>query len=108
MNLSEVHNKKILISCLNWGMGHVSRSIGLIQNLESQGNECVVAGNEDQLEVFRTYFPRIDTITHSDYPFNFSNTITFSTALWKQKSKLLSYIRKEKEDVLNFVKKYNI
>ena len=108
MNLSEVHNKKILISCLNWGMGHVSRSVGLIQKLENQGNECIVAGNEDQLEVFRTYFPRIETITHSDYPFNFSNTITFSTALWKQKSKLLSYIRKEKEDVLNFVKKYKI
>jgi predicted glycosyltransferase len=108
MNLSEVHNKKILISCLNWGMGHVSRCIGLIQKLEKQGNECLVAGNEEQLEVFRTYFPHIETIIHPDYPFDFSNTTTFSSSLWKQKTKLLSFIREEKEYVLFYVKKHKI
>ena len=76
MNLSDVREKKILISCLNWGMGHVSRCIGLIQKLEKQGNTCVVAGNEAQLAVFKTYFPLIETINHEGYPFNFSNEIS--------------------------------
>ncbi len=96
MNLSEVHEKKILISCLNWGMGHVSRCIGLIQKLEKQKNTCVVAGNEVQLTVFKTYFPDIQTIKHDEYPFNFSNEISFFQSLWNQKNKILQFIRAEK------------
>jgi|688.fasta_scaffold474728_1 hypothetical protein len=103
MNLSDVREKKILISCLNWGMGHVSRCIGLIQKLEKQGNTCVVAGNEAQLAVFKTYFPLIETINHEGYPFNFSNEISFFQTLWKQKNRILQFIRTEKKVVQNIV-----
>ena len=103
MNLSDVREKKILISCLNWGMGHVSRCIGLIQKLEKQGNTCVVAGNEAQLAVFKTYFPLIQTKHLDGYPFNFSNEISFFQSLWKQKKKILLFIRTEKKIVQNIV-----
>ena len=84
-------------------MGHVSRCIGLIQKLEKQGNICVVAGNEAQLAVFKTYFPLIDTINHDGYPFNFWNEISFFQSLWRQKNKILQFIRAEKKVVQNIV-----
>ena len=56
MKISEVQNKKILFSCLNWGMGHVSRSIGLIHSLIKQNNTVIIAGESDQLKIFKTYF----------------------------------------------------
>jgi len=84
-------------------MGHVSRCIGLIQKLEKQGNTCVVAGNEAQLAVFKTYFPLIDTINHDGYPFNFWNEISFFQSLWRQKNKILQFIRAEKKVVQNIV-----
>jgi spore coat polysaccharide biosynthesis predicted glycosyltransferase SpsG len=99
MKLSDVHGKKILISCLNWGMGHVSRCIGLIKKLELQKNTIVIAGNREQILVFQNYFPAIKTIKHPDYPFEFNENESFTRSLWKQKWKLYQFLKSEKKIV---------
>lgn len=96
MKLSDVRDKKILISCLNWGMGHVSRCIGLIKKLELQKNTIVIAGNREQILVFQNYFPALKTIAHPDYPFEFNENESFTKSLWKQKWKLYQFLKSEK------------
>ncbi len=39
--LNEIHNKKILIAVLNWGLGHATRSLAINQVLQTQGNTIV-------------------------------------------------------------------
>ena len=68
---SEIKEKRILISVLNWGMGHVSRSIGLIHQLIQQGNIIHVACSENQKKVYQEYFDSVIFIDHNDYPFEF-------------------------------------
>ena len=89
-------------------MGHVSRCIGLIRKLETQGNTCLVAGNEAQLAVFKSYFPQIETIHQEGYPFQFSNEKSFFQSLWEQKSTLLQFINKERKDVEKWVNNHKI
>jgi hypothetical protein len=106
MKLAEVQNKKILLSCLNWGMGHVARSIGLIRKLLDQNNTVVLAGNPAQLEIFRTYFSDIQTLELDDYPFEFEKYTSFHQAIWKQKSKLRKFFNFEKKWVEEKVKEF--
>lgn len=48
---------KILIAPLNWGLGHASRCIPLIQKYIDDNNEVVIAGDGDSLLLLRKRFP---------------------------------------------------
>ncbi len=108
MKFSEVQNKKILYSCLNWGMGHVSRSIGLIHMLLDQENEIIVVGSSDQIRIFETYFSDIQTLELEGYPFEFENYNSFQQAIWKQKWQLKRFMNYEKKWVDDKVKEFGI
>lgn len=69
--ISTITHKTILFSPLNWGLGHVSRSVPLIQQLINQGNELIICCNTDQEEFYRDYFPFLWFVDHQGYPFDF-------------------------------------
>ncbi len=66
-----IKNKTILLSPLNWGMGHVARCIPLVHQLIEQENRVVIACNEAQKKIFFNYFPNLDYENHEGYPFKF-------------------------------------
>ena len=84
MQPNEIHKKRILLSPLNWGMGHVARCIPLINLFIENGNTVFVAGNKEQLNVFKSYFPDVNYIEHDGYPFVFGKRGDFSLDLFKQ------------------------
>lgn len=94
-------NKHILFSCLNWGRGHLSRSIGVIRELITANNTIFFAGNEEQTSVINSYFPDITTFLINDYPFKFSGTGNFANDLFQSRTELVKHIGWEK----NWVKK---
>ncbi|MGY8926702.1 MAG: hypothetical protein ACKVJC_05350 [Flavobacteriales bacterium] len=104
----EIHNKRILISVLNWGMGHVSRCIGLINELVNQKNTLFIAGSSDQIIVFKEYFPTIQFIKHEGYPFKFSHAGNFSLNLLKQSGELKKRKNLEQQEVEAYVNKFGI
>jgi hypothetical protein len=106
--IESVHNKRILLSPLNWGMGHVARSIGLIRKLMLNGNKVMVAGDERQLEVFRAYFNEIEVIEHEGYPFKFRGKGQFERDLLFCLSGLIKRLKKERKQVERYVKKHGI
>lgn len=108
MKLGEVYNKKILFSALNWGMGHVSRSIGLIRKLKAQSNELVIACDENQRAVFESYFPEIQTVNHEGYPFDFSGRGSFASDLFASRKKLLARFVEEQIQVEVFIQSFQI
>ncbi len=108
MKLGEVQDKKILFSALNWGMGHVSRSIGLIRKLKHQNNELVIACDENQRSVFESYFPGIQTVNHEGYPFEFSGRGSFASDLFASRKKLLARFVEEQIQVEVFIQSFQI
>ncbi|MBM3159821.1 MAG: hypothetical protein FJZ66_00680 [Bacteroidetes bacterium] len=68
--LEEIRGKKILLSPLNWGMGHVSRCVALIDKLKNN-NHIIVACNEIQRNVIEQYHSNIEYVDLIGYPFNF-------------------------------------
>lgn len=55
MQIQEIHRKKIAFKALDWGLGHVTRSLSVLKQLVDQNNELVVFGTKRQLELFSSY-----------------------------------------------------
>lgn len=49
----------ILVAPLNWGLGHASRCVPLIQRLLDEGNEVVLGGDGESLTLLRKHFPKL-------------------------------------------------
>ena len=108
MKFDLVKNKRVLISPLNWGMGHVSRCIGLIHRLEKQSNTVVIACNNEQKAILSLYFPQNTFIEHEGYPFKFSGKGRFGLDLIKSSNKLKVRHKCELIETERMVKEHRI
>lgn len=108
MHPAEIKNKRILLSPLNWGMGHVARCIPLIDQLVKNGNIVFVACTDEQEWIFRQYFPSIEYISHAGYPFKFGKHGNFGLDLFKQFIPLKERLKAELLEVEEMVKRNQI
>ena len=49
---------KILVAPLNWGLGHASRCVPLVQRFLDEGNEVILGGDGASLTLLRRHFPK--------------------------------------------------
>ena len=63
---------KILVCPLNWGLGHATRCIPIIQDLIKKGHEPVLASDAYPLEFLRLQFPSLRTIQFPGYSIRYS------------------------------------
>ncbi|MCR9172167.1 MAG: hypothetical protein NXI10_06730 [bacterium] len=107
MRPTEIREKKVLLSPLNWGMGHVSRCIGLVDQLLKQGNEVVILCNDEQKHIFISYFPELHYVDLEGYPFDFRGKGKFATDLLRNWFKLKGHIYKERALIAALVERDN-
>jgi len=68
----EIRNKRVLLSSLNWGYGHLSRCISIVNILLQNKNTVFFAGREADFNILRQYFSEeITYIRNEPYPFTF-------------------------------------
>lgn len=105
---SEIKQQHILLSPLNWGMGHISRCIPLIDLFLKNGNTVFVACEKDHQQILQQYFPKVKYIDHEGYPFKFGSQGNFALDLAKQFFPLKKRLKKELEEVDYLVDLYKI
>ncbi|MEN9997783.1 MAG: hypothetical protein RI922_773 [Bacteroidota bacterium] len=105
---TDIKKQRVLLSPLNWGMGHVSRCIGLIDILLRNDNTIFIACSAEQQFIFQQYFSDVTYIDHDGYPFEFGGKGKFSLDLLKQFSALKSRQDEEKTQVENYVDFFQI
>ncbi len=103
MRPENIVNQRILISPLNWGMGHVARCIGMIHQLRNQGNELFIACDDVQKVVFEEYFEDVTFIPHSGYPFYFGGKGQFGLDLLRRMRSLSNRLKRERIEVEEMV-----
>lgn len=108
MKLNEVTNQRILFSPLNWGLGHVTRCIGLIKQLQKQGNQFFIACDEQQQAIFENYLEQCVYIRHAGYPFTFKGKGKFATDLILSRKQLLARFAKEQTEIDSFIESHHI
>lgn len=102
---SKIKNRKILFAALDWGMGHVTRSIGLLKELETE-NSITIACTPEQQKLFASYLSKVQFVQLDGYNLQFSGRGTWNLDLLKQSFSFLKAIRRENEFVAAHIKKH--
>jgi len=68
---------KVFVSPLNWGLGHSTRDIPIIEELLRRGHEVTIGTSGNALTLLKREFPECDFITFKDYPAPYSSTRFF-------------------------------
>jgi len=102
---------RVLVSPLNWGLGHATRDIPIISSLLAHGHEVTIAACGNALRVLRNEFPDLPFIEFPDYPVWYSGNRFFLPkfvasfplilrALGEERKKLRAILEKEKFDLI--------
>ncbi|PCI11427.1 MAG: glycosyltransferase [Flavobacteriaceae bacterium] len=59
--------KNILVAPLNWGLGHATRCIPIINQLQEQGFNPIIASDGKALEILQKEFPNLKSIVLPSY-----------------------------------------
>lgn len=101
--------KRILVAPLNWGLGHATRCIPIINALLQEGFAPIIASDGDALALLSKEFPNLPTIELPTYNISYSkNGKLFKLKLLKDLPKLLKAIKAEKEAVESILKHNDI
>ena len=100
-------NKKILYTILDWGLGHATRSIPIIDELLSLGHEIIIGSNGRALHLLKVTYPDIEFVELPDYNIKYYYQNMFINMIL-QWYKMPLAIRKEYIFVNAFVRKNGI
>jgi uncharacterized protein (TIGR00661 family) len=102
-------NKTILITPLNWGLGHATRCIPIIKALQENNYIPILASDGIALALLKKEFPYIKTLKLPSYEIEYSKDgKDFKWKLLKNLPKMMRAIWKEKKLVKKWIKKYDI
>ncbi|WP_298556461.1 glycosyltransferase [uncultured Algibacter sp.] len=101
--------KRILVAPLNWGLGHATRCIPIINALIDEGFVPVIASDGNALTLLRKEFPNLSSIELPTYNIKYTkNGRLFKLKLLKNSPKLLKAIKAEKRAVSSILENNDI
>lgn len=97
---------KVFIAPLDWGLGHATRCIPIINFLLSQGMEVVLGGDGRSLALLRHHYPQLPSEELPGYNITYAGEYGFFGRILIQIPKVLRAIRAEHKAVNRLVEKY--
>lgn len=99
-------NEKILITPLDWGLGHATRCIPIIEQLFISGfkkHQIEIASSGRSLELLKQEYPFIKTHKISSYDISYQEKGSLASSMFLQLPKLIRKIRKEHKQIKKIV-----
>ena len=87
-------SKKIFYTVLDWGLGHASRSVEIIQLLLAENYEVVLGGSGNSLALLQSYFPTLETVIYE----GFSPKYTTKKPIWNFTTQLPTFLESIKKE----------
>ncbi|WP_293873217.1 glycosyltransferase [Flavobacterium sp.] len=101
--------KNILVAPLNWGLGHATRCIPIIRELEKNGFTPVLASDGVALQILQKEFPHLQALELPSYDIEYAkNGADFKWKLIKNIPKMIDTILSEKKIVKKWIQEYNL
>ncbi|MCF6349964.1 MAG: glycosyltransferase [Flavobacteriaceae bacterium] len=100
---------KILVAPLNWGIGHATRCIPIINELLKQGFTPILASDGDALLLLQKEFPNLKSYELPAYQIQYSkNAVFLKLKLFFQIPKVLRQLKKEEQIISQIIEKETI
>lgn len=86
---------KILVAPLNWGLGHASRCVPLVQQFIDEGHEVIIGGDGESLTLLRKHFPKLRYVYLAPLKLRYGKGRRQVWTMIKAMPKLLSWAMKD-------------
>lgn len=102
-------SKKILVAPLNWGLGHATRCIPIIEALENNGYIPIIASDGVALQMLQKEFPHLQSLELPSYHIEYAkNGAFFKWKMIKNSPKMIEAILHEKKTIRQWIDEYDI
>jgi len=107
--VSSTSEKNILVAPLNWGLGHATRCIPIIKELQKNGFTPILASDGVALSLLKKEFPKLIALELPSYNIEYAeNGANFKWKMLKNMPKMMDAILNEKRIVKGWVIEYNL
>lgn len=100
--------KRVLVCPLNWGLGHATRCIPVINELLAQNAEVVIGADKWPYDMLKLEFPSLEFIRFTGFEISYSKRIPLAIKMVTSLPGLLKSIREEHLMLHNIIKQYKI
>ena len=105
----ENSTKNIVVAPLNWGLGHATRCIPIIRELEKNGFTPVLASDGEALQLLQKEFPHLQSLELPSYEIEYAkNGADFKWKLIKNSPKMIEAIFTEKKIVKKWIAEFDL
>lgn len=98
---------KILVAPLNWGLGHASRCVPVIQTLVARKHDVTIAGDGMSLRYLRMYFPELPYKEAPQLHLQYSKGNSQIGSMFRQLPTLFRFIRKDHKWIEEIVRRHH-
>lgn len=105
----ETNEKNILVAPLNWGLGHATRCIPIIRELQKNNFTVIIASDGGALSLLQKEFPDLRSLALPSYAIEYAqNGEDLKWKLLKNSPKMLAAVRAEKKLVKQWVTTHSL
>lgn len=101
-------NKRIIVCPLDWGLGHATRCIPVIRELQAQGAEVIIAADKRPLDLLKLEFPDLQFVVFPGYDIAYPETGSMAIKMFFSIPKILRKIKEEKLFLEEMIRKEKI
>lgn len=105
--LPDIDNKTIFYCVLNWGIGHATRSVPIIQHLIDNKNRVILFSDGEAENLLRKSFPDLTIHTLPSYKIEYKSTRFLFLTIILQSSTKGKIIKKENQAIQEYQLQYN-
>jgi uncharacterized protein (TIGR00661 family) len=101
--------KNILVAPLNWGLGHATRCIPIINALLENNFNPIIASDGIALDILKKEFPDLQFLELPSYQIEYAKDgKNFKWKMFKNSPKMITAILEEKKIVKEWITEYNL
>lgn len=100
--------KKILLTPLDWGLGHAARCVPLVKKLQLQDNHFIIACTPQQKQFLQQELKGVEYVDLFDYNIRYSTFLPLWIKIFIQLPKLYFVVRKENNWLANYLQKNRV
>lgn len=101
--------KNILVAPLNWGLGHATRCIPIVRELEKNGYNPIIASDGIALELLKKEFPHLRSLELPSYNIKYSKkSANLKWMLLKKAPAIINTMIQEKKLIKKWCDEYNL
>ncbi len=108
MKKTNQHKKRVLVCPLDWGLGHASRCIPLINKLTEAGLEVVIAADRAPLELLKNEFPDMEHLVFPGPEVKYPKRIGMALFMLFKAPKMIRWFKDERLLLESFISTYAI